>query len=224
MGNRSSTKVEENPKTKVEKKSKTTVKQVRERIPVRGSVYRGYQPSIEFMKKTSTEKESVINDKSDNDSPTPPSSPPQNNLSEIPILSSNKNPRLYDDHPKQTTPIKEQSSSSVVFQNISNEKSITPSLIQPKISSQIQEVYVPPPTISRNVSWPHTVAASSFEKAPMVQLNYVVKPSEKNSKHIYELDNMTVMRRTSSQVMPYGSRWYDNDYNKNVKPLIVKYY
>jgi hypothetical protein len=57
----------------------------------------------------------------------------------------------------------------------------------------------------------------------MVQLNYVVRPSDDQSIHTYEQDDMTVMRRTSSQSVPYGNRWYDNGYNNNSKPLVVKY-
>ncbi|CAF2453394.1 unnamed protein product [Rotaria sp. Silwood2] len=226
MGNTSSTTVEENPKTTVEKnpktavktKRRTTVKPAHEKIPVRGSVYRGYQPSIEFMKGRSMGKNSVINDERDNDSPTPSES----NLRETHASSSNKNSFPYDDRTKQATSTKEQSS-SVFVKNTSNEKPLSPSFIQTKVSSQADQVYVPQPSIFNNVSYSNTAAANSFEKAPTVKINYVVKPSEKNSKHIYELGNITVMRRTSSQATPYGGRWYDNDYNKNIKPPIVKY-
>ncbi|CAF0846176.1 unnamed protein product [Rotaria sp. Silwood1] len=220
MGNNSSTPVEKNRKTTVEKKPRTTVKPAHQRIPVRGSVYRGYQPSVEFMKGRSTKQNSVVdNNRDNNNSPTPS----EHQLPETPTLSSKKNPFSYDDHTKSTTSTKEQSS-SVFVKNTSNEKPLSPSSIQPKVSSQAEQVYVPPPSISNNVSFPHTAAADSFEKAPMVQLNYVVKPSEKNSKHIYELGNITVVRRTSSQAMPYGGRWYDKDYNTNIQPPVVKHF
>jgi hypothetical protein len=68
----------------------------------------------------------------------------------------------------------------------------------------------------------NTVSGNSLEKAPLIQLNYVVKSSNNDSLHTYRPDNITVMHRTSSQSVPYVNRWYDNDYNKNVKPLTNK--
>ena len=74
-----------------------------------------------------------------------------------------------------------------------------------------------------NASLPHAAAASTFERAPKIQLNYVARPPDGNSMHIYESDHVTVVHRTTSQSMPYGNRWYDNDYNK-VKPFVLKYF
>jgi hypothetical protein len=67
------------------------------------------------------------------------------------------------------------------------------------------------------------MTANRFEKAPIMQLNYVAKPFDNTSIHTYGPGNITVLRRTSSQSVPNGNRWYDHDYRKNVQPLIVKY-
>jgi len=69
----------------------------------------------------------------------------------------------------------------------------------------------------------NTVTSASLEKAPVIKLNFVAKSSNSKSIHTYGPDDITIMSRTSSQAAPHGTRWYDNGFNKSVKPIIDKY-
>ncbi len=96
-------------------------------------------------------------------------------------------------------------------------KPLSSAVIQQQISSSSHHS-------SNDISSPPTVTASGFEKAPMIQLNYVVKSSDNESINTYGPSNITVMRRTSSKFGPYANKWYENDNNKNAKPLAVEYF
>lgn len=83
-----------------------------------------------------------------------------------------------------------------------------------------RNVYLPPQIISNKSPIPTMNVpppANAFEKAPMVQLNYVVKSFDNKSSHTYGLETITVMRRTSSQAVQLGNRWYDYNYHTNPK-------
>lgn len=84
-------------------------------------------------------------------------------------------------------------------------------------------VQKPSSVMVTNQPIPFTYTASDFEKAPQMQLNYIVRPSNKQSIHNYNPDNIMVMRRTSLQAVAQGNRWYDVDYNQNTRPHVVKY-
>jgi len=125
-----------------------------------------------------------------------------------------------DAHPELSSIANEEPSTLVPtteqLPSVSVEKPLSPGVLKQQISS-------PSDNTSNNISSLNTVTASSFEKAPMIHLNYVVKSSDNKSIHTYGPDNMTVMHRTSSQSVTSGNRWYDKDYNKNTSPLVVKY-
>jgi hypothetical protein len=96
------------------------------------------------------------------------------------------------------------------------------SVLSPKPRSSVLEEQQPLHDIPLS-NTTNRVTASSLEKAPMIQLNYVVRSSDNKSIPTYGPGNITVIRRTSSQTVSHGTRWYDYDYNKNTQPLIVKY-
>ena len=121
-------------------------------------------------------------------------------------------PKPSSSVPKLVTPVPTTDQSfSVLGQNPSS-----PALLKERVS----------PSLYRS-TLPHTtniiVPASSFDRAPMVQLNYVAKSSDNKSMHTYGSSKITVMNRTSLGSTSYGQRWYDYDYDQNAKPLIVKY-
>jgi hypothetical protein len=146
-------------------------------------------------------------------------------------------PNHYYHHQQPYSHHSRQPSSTVPVQqpfSIANKESSTlvstteqsPSdLVEKPLSSGVlkQQISSSSHNTSNNISSSHTVTASSFEKAPMIHLNYVVKSSDNKSIHTYGPDNMTVMHRTSSESASNANRWYDKDYNKNTSPLVVKY-
>jgi hypothetical protein len=60
---------------------------------------------------------------------------------------------------------------------------------------------------------------NSFEKAPIIETNYIPKPYDDNSIQSYGPGTLSVARRTSSNPGASGHRWYDHNYDKRVKPL-----
>lgn len=90
------------------------------------------------------------------------------------------------------------------------QKPATPVIIKQDVDLPVQMEIIPTKQSA-------TPAASTFEKAPIVTLNYVAKSSDSKSLHSYGLSTITVVRRTSSQSVETGNRWYNYDYRTNTK-------
>ncbi|CAF1130085.1 unnamed protein product [Rotaria magnacalcarata] len=177
------------------------------KVVVRGSVYSGYQPPAPAVAELAKKKKTIVKHKSSNYEPTVlQTKPPERSTP-----SDEKNKLSSEDPSKNfTTTIEPISPSSA--QNNRVQLVLSPTMLQPKLN----EVNVPSPNTSYHTEKPNSAPASSFEKAPVVRISYVVKPSDKNSRHIYELGNITVAHRMPAQsVASSGGRWYDNDYGKN---------
>ncbi|CAF3408035.1 unnamed protein product [Rotaria socialis] len=177
------------------------------KVVVRGSVYSGYQPPAQAVAELAKKRKTIIKHKSANyESTALQKKPPETST------PSDENNKLSSEDPSKqfTTTVEPMSPSSA--QNSRAQLVLSPTMLQPNLN----EVNAPSPNTFNDTAKPNSAPASSFEKGPVVCINYVVKPSDKNSRHIYELGNITVAHRMPTQsVASSGGRWYDNNYNKN---------
>ena len=81
----------------------------------------------------------------------------------------------------------------------------------------VQPRQTPQPTAPPSV----LVPSNNFEKAPPMKINYIPKSPDTHSIHNYTSGPLTVVQRSSSVNVKPGNRWYDYDYDKRVKPLVV---
>lgn len=91
-----------------------------------------------------------------------------------------------------------------------SQKPVTPVILKQDVNLPVQTEVIP-------MKQSATPAANTFEKAPIVTLNYVAKSTDSKSLHPYGLSTITIVRRTSSQSVQTGNRWYNYDYNTNTK-------
>ncbi len=63
--------------------------------------------------------------------------------------------------------------------------------------------------------------SNNFEKAPVIEINYIPKSPSSHSIHKYGPGTMSIVRRSASQFITPGNRWYDHDYDKRIKPLTI---
>ena len=76
--------------------------------------------------------------------------------------------------------------------------------------TSIAQIHAPLQHSFNQTSAPQTTNIGGFERAPMMQLNYIAKPTDNKSIHNYGSGNITILHRTSLQSVPYGNKWYDN--------------
>ena len=122
------------------------------------------------------------------------------------FLLSQKEPRETPRSPQHN----QQSSSSPIKPVQQTDIEQLPSILFQKPVSPVvikHSVILPPQNLPTNNPIPTKITANDFMRAPMVQLNYVAKPSDEKS------GNMTIMHRTSSHSIFHGNRWYNHDYN-----------
>lgn len=182
--------------------------------PVRGSVYHGYQPSSEFANDKYKKNKATAKDRrADYEGKSSPSvsfiyviiHTIQNNVNLFQDKLNKYNKGSIDD------PSRRLASTKDTVGDKRNDNVVSPTSLQPKIT----EIYVPPSTEYTNGSKRNSAPAHSFDQAPKVNINYVVKPNERNSKHTYDFGSITVARRVTSQGGTRGGKWYDNEYREN---------
>ncbi|CAF3337192.1 unnamed protein product [Rotaria sp. Silwood1] len=83
----------------------------------------------------------------------------------------------------------------------------------------VKQQPLPPTTISPSLP----VTMNNFEKAPILVTNHVLKSSDKKSINSYGADTLSIVKRTQSQPSTPGSKWYEHDYDKRIKPLTTEY-
>ncbi len=77
------------------------------------------------------------------------------------------------------------------------------------------------PTIPERISPLLLVVSDSFERAPIMEINYVPQSPGSHSIHNYGPGTMSVVRHDSLQNTTPRNRWYDHDYDKRIKSLII---
>jgi hypothetical protein len=102
------------------------------------------------------------------------------------------------------------------------QKPFVPVMIEKPTSPIAVTQYSSSPILLKSTSPPLSTTADSFEKAPMMEMHYVAKSTDDNSVPTYGPGKMTIVRRTASQSITPGNRWYDHAFDKRVKPLVVE--